>query len=37
LLLVDANSYSAMARGVSPYGDGRGAERIVAVLREHFV
>jgi len=37
LLLDDATAYSAMARGVSPYGDGKGAERIVAVLREHFV
>ncbi len=36
LLLDDATAYSAMARGVSPYGDGKGAERIVAVLREHF-
>jgi UDP-N-acetylglucosamine 2-epimerase (non-hydrolysing) len=37
LLLDDAAAYSAMARGVSPYGDGKGAERIVAVLREHYV
>lgn len=36
LLLDDATAYSAMARGVSPYGDGKGAERIVAVLRDHF-
>jgi len=36
LLLEDATAYSAMARGVSPYGDGKGAGRIVAVLREHF-
>ncbi len=36
LLLDDATAYSAMAREVSPYGDGKGAERIVAVLREHF-
>lgn len=36
LLLDDATAYSAMARGVSPYGDGKGAERIVAVLRQHF-
>lgn len=36
LLLDDATAYSAMARGVSPYGDGKGAERIVKVLREHF-
>jgi UDP-N-acetylglucosamine 2-epimerase len=25
-----------MARGVSPYGDGHGAERIVKVLKKHF-
>lgn len=27
----------ARARGVSPYGDGRAAERIVAHLAEHLV
>lgn len=36
LLLDDLGVYQAMARGVSPYGDGKGAERILAVLREHF-
>ena len=36
LLLDDELAYKAMARGISPYGDGHGAERIVAVLREHF-
>jgi len=36
-LLDDESAYGEMARGVSPYGDGRGAERIVKVLREHFV
>jgi UDP-N-acetylglucosamine 2-epimerase (non-hydrolysing) len=36
LLLDDVSAYQAMARGVSPYGDGKGAERIVTVLREHF-
>ncbi len=35
-LLDDDVAYRAMARGVSPYGDGHGAERIVRVLREHF-
>ncbi|MHC8349715.1 non-hydrolyzing UDP-N-acetylglucosamine 2-epimerase [Pseudomonas sp. RT4P38] len=34
-LLDSQDAYKAMARGVSPYGDGRGAERIVAVLKEH--
>ena len=33
-LLDDADHYAAMARGVSPYGDGQAAERIVAVLRK---
>lgn len=35
-LLDDPAVYQAMARGISPYGDGRSAERIVRVLREHF-
>jgi len=33
-LLDDAQAYRAMARGVSPYGDGRASQRIVGVLRE---
>jgi UDP-N-acetylglucosamine 2-epimerase (non-hydrolysing) len=33
-LLDDQSAYQAMARGVSPYGDGRAAERIVNTLRE---
>ncbi len=37
LLLDDVEAYRAMARGVSPYGDGRAAGRIVDVLRAHFV
>lgn len=36
-LLDSPDAYKAMARGVSPYGDGKGAERIVAVLKEHRV
>lgn len=36
-LLDDEDAYHAMARGVSPYGDGHAAERIVNVLREHFI
>lgn len=36
LLLDDRAAYQAMARGISPYGDGKGAQRIVAVLKEHF-
>lgn len=35
-LLDDESAYKAMARGVSPYGDGHAAERIVKTLREHF-
>ena len=35
-LLDDESAYRAMARGVSPYGDGHGAEHIVQVLKEHF-
>lgn len=36
VLLDDVSAYKAMARGVSPYGDGKGAARIVTVLRECF-
>jgi UDP-N-acetylglucosamine 2-epimerase (non-hydrolysing) len=32
-LLDDPAAYRAMARGVSPYGDGEASQRIVAVLR----
>ena len=35
-LLDDPAAYAAMARGVSPYGDGRAADRICSVLAEHF-
>ena len=35
-LLDNETAYLAMARGVSPYGDGHSSERIVNVLREHF-
>jgi len=35
-LLDDKQAYEEMALGVSPYGDGRAAERIVNVLREFF-
>jgi UDP-N-acetylglucosamine 2-epimerase (non-hydrolysing) len=35
-LLDNEAAYREMARGISPYGDGRGAERIVNMLREHF-
>lgn len=31
-LLDDARDYASMARGVNPFGDGRAAERIAAVL-----
>ena len=35
-LLEDPQAYRAMARGVSPYGDGKGSERIVNVLKDFF-
>ena len=34
LLLDSVSAYKAMARGVSPYGDGKAAERIVRKLKE---
>ena len=36
-LLDDEVAYKTMARGVSPYGDGHAAERIVKTLRKYFV
>ncbi len=36
-LLDSESAYNAMARGISPYGDGRASERIVKVLREYFL
>jgi hypothetical protein len=36
-LLDDPHYYASMARGVSPYGDGRAAERIVDILRRALV
>ncbi|WP_288842431.1 non-hydrolyzing UDP-N-acetylglucosamine 2-epimerase [uncultured Deefgea sp.] len=36
LLLSDEKAYKAMARGVSPYGDGHSSERIISVLRSAF-
>lgn len=35
-LLDDQNAYQKMAQGISPYGDGHAAERIVQVLEEYF-
>ena len=35
-LLDDPAAYRAMAQGVSPYGDGRAAERIARHLRAAF-
>lgn len=35
-LLHDPGAYRRMARTVSPYGDGRAAERIVRILRERI-
>lgn len=36
-LLDDEDAYRAMARGVSPYGDGKAAERIVEILRRDLL
>jgi UDP-N-acetylglucosamine 2-epimerase (non-hydrolysing) len=35
-LLTDAAAYRAMARGISPYGDGYAAARIVAALKQRL-
>ena len=35
-LLTAATAYARMARGGSPYGDGRSAARIVEAIRAHF-
>jgi UDP-N-acetylglucosamine 2-epimerase (non-hydrolysing) len=35
-LLDNESAYSEMARGISPYGDGHAAGRIVSKLKEHF-
>lgn len=35
-LLDDTSAYQAMVKGISPYGDGHAAERIINVLKEHF-
>jgi UDP-N-acetylglucosamine 2-epimerase (non-hydrolysing) len=36
-LLTDPHAYQRMARGISPYGDGRAAGRIVDILRRDLV
>jgi UDP-N-acetylglucosamine 2-epimerase (non-hydrolysing) len=35
-LLRDPSLLGRMSSGTNPYGDGRAAERVVSVLREHF-
>jgi UDP-N-acetylglucosamine 2-epimerase (non-hydrolysing) len=35
-LLHDPDAYRSMARGVSPYGDGRASQRIVAAVARHL-
>jgi len=35
-LLDNETAYKGMARGISPYGDGLAAERILKTLRKHF-
>jgi len=36
-LLTDKEYYMSMARGVSPYGDGKAADRIVSILKKWMV
>lgn len=36
-LLTNKNLYSQMARGVSPYGDGKAAERIISFLKQKLI
>ena len=36
LLLDDHAAYQSMVKGISPYGDGHAAQRIIAVMREYF-
>ncbi|MCG7920151.1 MAG: UDP-N-acetylglucosamine 2-epimerase (non-hydrolyzing) [Candidatus Thiodiazotropha lotti] len=35
-LLNDEDYYSSVAKGVSPYGDGHSAERIVNIIKDYF-
>jgi UDP-N-acetylglucosamine 2-epimerase (non-hydrolysing) len=35
-LLADPEAYRSMARGVSPYGDGRASARIASIVRRHL-
>ncbi|EHL30017.1 non-hydrolyzing UDP-N-acetylglucosamine 2-epimerase [Legionella drancourtii] len=36
-LLTNKNLYSTMARGISPYGDGKTAERIISFLKQKLI
>ncbi len=36
LLLDDKSAYKSMARGISPYGDGKAAERIIKTLQDYY-
>lgn len=36
-LLTNKNLYSKMARGVSPYGDGKTAERVISFLKQKLI
>ncbi|HAU0358515.1 TPA: UDP-N-acetyl glucosamine 2-epimerase, partial [Legionella pneumophila] len=36
-LLTNKNLYSKMARGISPYGDGKTAERIISFLKQKLI
>lgn len=36
ILLNDSKAYAAMAKGASPYGDGKSSGRIVEIVRNYF-
>ncbi|WP_313048563.1 non-hydrolyzing UDP-N-acetylglucosamine 2-epimerase [Atlantibacter subterraneus] len=36
-LLDDVDAYNAMAKGASPYGDGKSSKRIVEIVRDYFL
>lgn len=36
ILLDDKSAYQAMAKGASPYGDGKSSDRIVQIVRSYF-
>jgi UDP-N-acetylglucosamine 2-epimerase (non-hydrolysing) len=36
-LLTDKNYYNSMAKGVSPYGDGKASMRIIDILKDYLM